>query len=208
MEMMRAFDGLKPGERLEVVSDRHPKPLLLRFSLDRPGWFEWNVLSVGPPVHRVEVVKRRHGGLRSVSEYMEADHRRLDAAYARVIDAVGRGDWAKAQRCFDEFSCGLDRHMQAEERVLYPVFEQVTGMTAGPVTVMQREHDLLRELLAAVAEALGQRDEPSLRERAGIAAQVLDLHNTKVVRAIYAHYERGLGSDAERDALVLRMQGV
>ncbi len=207
-EIFEAFDLLGFGERLVVASDHQPKPLLLRFSLDRPGQFEWNVLEQGPALHRVEIVRRPRGGLRTVTDYLETDHRRLDALLAEVDAELARRAVARARQLFGEFSCGLERHMQAEEQVLFPVFERVTGMAVGPVSVMTREHALLRELVDGIGGALAREDGAAAQNGLISAAEVLELHNMKEERVIYPHTDRALTSAAERDALVLRMQGV
>lgn len=207
-EIFDAFDLLAPGGTMVVVSGHQPKPLLLRFSLDRPGQFEWNVLEQGPAQHRIEIVKRARGELRTVTEYLETDHRRLDDLLARVDAELARRAVARARRIFGEFACGLERHMQAEEQVLFPVFERVTGMAPGPVSVMTREHAMLREISKSIGDALAREDVQAAESGVVSAADVLELHDMKEERVIYPQTDRALSSAAERDALVLRMQGV
>jgi hemerythrin-like domain-containing protein len=98
--------------------------------------------------------------------------------------------------------------MQAEEQVLFPVFERVTGMAPGPVSVMTREHAMLREISKSIGDALARGDVQAAESGVVSAADVLELHDMKEERVIYPQTDRALSSAAERDALVLRMQGV
>ena len=68
-----------------------------------------------------------------------------------------------------EFTCGLSRHINVEEGVLFPTFEQMTGMTTGPTTVMRSEHVEIRRLMER-ADLLGY----SQRGRLGAAEAFLD----------------------------------
>jgi hemerythrin-like domain-containing protein len=45
-------------------------------------------------------------------------------------------------------------HFGVEESVLFPRFEQSTGMYRGPTQVMRGEHVQMRQLLAAAEAAL------------------------------------------------------
>jgi hemerythrin-like domain-containing protein len=45
-----------------------------------------------------------------------------------------------------------------EEKVMFPTFEEVTGMTQGPTMIMRMEHDQMRQLLNALQEDLEKKD--------------------------------------------------
>lgn len=113
-----------------IVNDHYPRPLLDEFRGGaRPGSFEWNVLEAGPDRFRVEIRRREAAGLRNVTEYLETDHRRLDDIVAEVRRLADAGGFAQAGARFAEFVCGLDRHIEVEEQILFPLFERMTGMT-------------------------------------------------------------------------------
>ena len=52
-------------------------------------------------------------------------------------------------------------HFEVEENVLFPAFEQATGMTMGPTAMMRAEHAQMRDLLHNMAAviAAGRRDD-------------------------------------------------
>lgn len=51
------FDNLKVGEKLELVNDHDPKPLLYQFMHERPEQFEWEYQEQGPEVWRVWITR-------------------------------------------------------------------------------------------------------------------------------------------------------
>jgi hemerythrin len=63
---------------------------------------------------------------------MTRDHRRCDRLFAAVEEAVAEGDWARAAEIFRDFVQGMERHFRWEEELLFPAFEQRSGITGGP----------------------------------------------------------------------------
>ena len=67
-----------------------------------------------------------------VSAYMVNHHKECDSAFASIEEAVGASDWSRAQSEFDAFLAEMNRHFDLEENLLFPAFEQKTGMAGGP----------------------------------------------------------------------------
>ena len=203
-QIFRTFDELGAGERFILINDHYPKPLLYQFLFERRGQFEWNVLRGGPGVFRVEIEKRAAPGARGVSGYLQTDHARLDAIVAKLEGQLEAGDLTDARPLFDELACGLERHMLAEENVLFPAFERVTGMMGGPVPVMHQEHAELRALLGRISDALAAGDADTAGDALDEAVQLLRQHNMKEEHIIYPRTDQALGEQA-REALVDQM---
>ena len=71
-----------------------------------------------------------------ISDFLNADHRRLDAIWAECRTAIGAADVEKLCQRYPEFASGLRRHIRMEEEVLFPAFEQRSGTRgSGPVSV-------------------------------------------------------------------------
>jgi iron-sulfur cluster repair protein YtfE (RIC family) len=133
----------------------------------------------------------------TVSGYLSADHRRLDAI---VLEAEGRarsGALADAAAVFARFAQGLDRHIRAEEEILFPAFEQVTGMLAGPTTVMRAEHAEMRKLLSDVSSALGGSDASAALGALQALTGLLSDHNMKEESILYPMMDRSARNLAE-----------
>jgi uncharacterized protein (DUF2249 family)/iron-sulfur cluster repair protein YtfE (RIC family) len=205
-EVFAAFDALGPDDAFVLVDDRDPRPLLAQLQTERPRRFEWSVLEAGPARFRVELRRRARADARNVSEYLEADHRRLDAIVPVVRRLVDEGAFPAAAERFAELTCGLSRHIDVEEQVLFPAFEQATGMTGGgPTFVMRAEHVEIRRLMAAVAGALAGAD-AAANDALDDFVETLSIHNMKEERMLYPMTDRAAGSDEARDDLVRRLQ--
>ncbi|MBI1990651.1 MAG: hemerythrin domain-containing protein [Betaproteobacteria bacterium] len=90
-----------------------------------------------------------------------ADHRHCDGLFATAEDAAQRTDWAACRERFDAFRAAMLQHFEIEENVLFPAFEQATGMTMGPTATMRSEHAQMRDLLENMTAviAAGRRDD-------------------------------------------------
>lgn len=51
------FNGLQPGEALQLVNDHDPRPLHSQFQVVSGGGFTWDYLESGPRVWRVRIGK-------------------------------------------------------------------------------------------------------------------------------------------------------
>jgi iron-sulfur cluster repair protein YtfE (RIC family) len=126
----------------------------------------------------------------SVTEYLSADHRRLDAIALEAESAARSGAAADAAALFARFAEGLDRHIQVEEEVLFPAFEAATGMASGPTVVMRAEHAEIRRLLAEVSSALGGGDAPAALDAMRKLTELLSDHNMKEETILYPMTDR------------------
>ena len=108
----------------------------------------------------------RGGAMTSISEFLTAEHHHGDKLFAAATQAAEGGDWAQCRGRFDAFRQSLRRHMAIEEQVLFPAFEQATGITAGPTRVMRHEHQQMLALLEDVAAAIAAHDAARFRSLA------------------------------------------
>jgi len=145
----------------------------------------------------------------SVTALLGADHDRLDAILANVKKGLREGDRGAAASDFAAFREGLERHIVAEEEVLFPVFEEHTGVRdAGPTAVMRMEHVQIRELLAELAALLGGDGSESHTTPMASLTALLAAHNGKEERILYPMIDSALGDEASRRGLVDRIQAL
>jgi hemerythrin-like domain-containing protein len=119
-----------------------------------------------------------------LTDCLETDHRRLDAILTDCKRLADSHLFVAAAEKFTLFAQGLSRHIDAEERVLFPALEERVPQAAGPTRVMRFEHARLRELLVRLAQALAASDrvwQPATRE----LEELLAAHNTKEERVLY-----------------------
>ena len=132
----------------------------------------------------------------SIRDFMTDDHRRCDDVFAEVEQAVGAGDWALAGETFSRFSNSVLQHFSTEESLLFPAFEQKTGMTMGPTQVMRSEHVQMRELMAAATDALAAKDADDYAGHAETLLIMMQQHNMKEENILYPMCDQHLADEA------------
>lgn len=207
--IFETFNGLKPGEAFVLINDHEPKPLLYQFQMEHDGAYDWWVLESGPEAWRVQIARRMNDDpKRTITEYFETDHRRLDAVFNRFQSALKNGGWEEASTSIHEFNLGLRRHIKAEEEILFPMFEEKTGMTeAGPTFVMKTEHKDIKETLDKLLAATESKDAKAALSGATYLLNVLANHNMKEEHILYPESD-ALASDIERPMVVKKAQAI
>ena len=161
-----------------------------------------------------------------IAQFMSQDHERLDAIFA---DFHNEPDGGRAKKLFSRFESGLRAHIGWEEDMLFPPFEERTGMRdSGPTVVMRVEHQQIKELLQSIREGIegrtrqismyvpetGRQQTVTVKEKAdrrtvkASAKRLVDVllaHNDKEERMLYAWVNRTL-EEGERSAFLKRMQ--
>ncbi len=137
----------------------------------------------------------------AISEFMSRDHDRLDVIFAEFQKTQDSG---KASELFSQFDTGLRAHIGWEEDILFPPFEEKTGMKgSGPTAVMRSEHQQIKQLLESIAQAIGQRD---TAKSVSALLEVLAAHNHKEENVLYPWLDQCL-SEAETSALLNQITG-
>ena len=207
--IFKTFGALAPGESFTLVNDHEPKPLLYQFQGEHDGEFDWWTLEQGPEKWRVVVARRKEANPgRTITEYFETDHRRLDTIYDRFQGEFRAGEWEAAEADFREFRLGLKRHIKAEEEILFPTFEEKTGMVdAGPTFVMRMEHKDIQDYLDRVLEGAVAKDLAKTKDAAAQLTGILADHNMKEEHILYPESDSFL-NESERSTVVKKAQAI
>jgi iron-sulfur cluster repair protein YtfE (RIC family) len=132
------------------------------------------------------------------------DHDRLD----RLLEEyrrLKRVDFARAKEAFKEFKTGLQRHILWEEGILFPLFEEKTGLRdRGPTVVMRAEHQEVGRCLEALHDKVRRQDVDSDAEEQDLF-RALFTHNQKEEGVLYPAIDR-LSSADEKAAAFQRME--
>jgi len=143
--------------------------------------------------------------MNSVMEFMAADHDRLDSIFAE-FRIMKNTNMASAKTLFDDFIKGLQRHITWEEDILFPVFEDRTGMyDAGPVAVMQMEHCHIKNYLEQIQNRILAKEINGIDELVCGLMELLADHNAKEESILYPWIDRET-SDKEREDIISRMK--
>jgi hemerythrin-like domain-containing protein len=131
-----------------------------------------------------------------IRELMAHDHQACDDDFAAIEQALSVRDWAKTAAAIDAFVVAMERHLGVEESVLFPAFEQATGMAMGPTRVMRMEHGQMRGLFDEMRAAAGEQDEAGLRGQAETLLIMMQQHNLKEENVLYPMCDQHLALHA------------
>jgi iron-sulfur cluster repair protein YtfE (RIC family) len=143
--------------------------------------------------------------MQSLTTVLERHHRECDALLADAQRAVADADWALSRTRFDAFRAALAAHFEAEETVLFPRFEAVTGTIEGPTRVMRSEHAAMRDALSRMAEALAGEDADGFSGENETLFLLMQQHNLKEEGVLYPMCDlRLVGESAALGAAITR----
>ena len=141
----------------------------------------------------------------TITNYYETDHDRLDELF-KEFQKYKRIDYPKAKQFFKEFKLGLQRHIVWEEEILFPLFEQKTGMTGGPTEIMRMEHLQIGQYLEDIHAKVKQQDPNSDQDEANLL-NALSAHNTKEEQILYPMIDRTI-DESERATVFTTMESL
>lgn len=142
---------------------------------------------------------------KTISAYFESDHNRLDVLFHQY-QQIKHSDVKAAKPYFREFFKGLRRHIVWEEEVLFPFFEKVTGIMAGPTEVMRREHRQIGEILDRLHQKVRDANPDTDKEEQEVLA-VLKPHNEKEENILYPAIDQASSPDVKA-TLFLQMEEI
>lgn len=142
----------------------------------------------------------------SILKFYGDDHDRLDHLFGEFRRLKPQNLREAASR-FTEFKVGLERHIRWEEEILFPAFEEETGMrNTGPTVVMRQEHAQIKQKLGAIAAKLGAGDTQTDAEEAGLH-EILGTHNWKEENVLYPAIDHQV-SPEDRSDIYARMAAI
>lgn len=133
-----------------------------------------------------------------IGAYMINHHKECDEVFARAEEAVGAGDWTRAQADFEVFAHQMDRHFDMEENLLFPAFDKKTGHSGGPTHVMRMEHDQMRVVTHEMRLAVDAKDGEQYLGLSETFLVLMQQHNFKEEGILYNMMDQVLGDEAEK----------
>lgn len=128
-------------------------------------------------------------------EFMSKDHDRLDGIFI-AFQKNKTENLEQAKTLFSSFESGLRRHIVWEEEILFPAFEEQTGMkNMGPTAVMRMEHHKIKEFLDQIGQKLQDNDIHTGDAEESLIG-VLTSHNDKEEKILYPWIDRSLSEEA------------
>ena len=139
----------------------------------------------------------------SIKDFLTNDHRVCDELFAEMEQIASKGALKDAQEMYERFSEATEHHFQMEERVMFPEFEQKTGMVQGPTQIMRHEHQQIRSLLKQMGEAIEKDDTKKFFGLTETVMIMLQQHNMKEEQMLYNMAQQHLSADADRIIMMM-----
>lgn len=121
----------------------------------------------------------------SISRYMQAGQRYCDGLFDLIEPLARDSKWEEAGQAMQAFCCGLEQHLEREERVLVPLIEEVYGPAFGPTRTMRMQHAGMRALLTAAEGAGARREAPELSAIMQTLRNMMQQHSSSAEGVIY-----------------------
>jgi hemerythrin-like domain-containing protein len=133
--------------------------------------------------------------MNNISDFMTNDHHACDELFASAEESVGNGDWAKGNRDFSAFLAAMKQHFKNEEEVLFPAFDEKTGMDMGPTFVMRSEHTQMNKVFDDMLEALAAKDSDAYLGLSETLLMLMQQHNMKEEQMLYRMMDQHLAAE-------------
>lgn len=134
--------------------------------------------------------------METINDYMMGDHRTCDAVFERAESAAEAGDFATLEREATEFLKRITTHIEMEERLLFPAFEERTGMgEGGPSATMRSEHRTMEGLFEEMRAAIAAKDVAAYRTASKQLGETLMQHNQKEEQMMYPMLDDAMSAD-------------
>ena len=138
---------------------------------------------------------------------MAQDHDRLDGIF-KEFRGIKVQDLKKAKSFFHDFKIGLQKHIVWEEEILFPIFENKTGMfETGPTAVMRMEHRQIKEFLEKIHDRILKGETKEIDELEKGLIEVLTAHNQKEENILYPWIDDSI-SETEKEEVFTQMKNL
>lgn len=141
----------------------------------------------------------------TITHDLEVEHRDLAKVANDLRAFIAEARFLEAGAIAADFAFRLDRHIDAEERVLFPVFDAATGESGGPSAVLRCEHCAIRKMLTALRQAIARARSDEADALLECLLDVLASHNDIEEKVLYPICDRAVRDEAVREVLLHRI---
>jgi len=121
----------------------------------------------------------------SIRDVMTADHKLCDELFANAELYVSKNDWNQASIVANEFVACLLYHFKHEEEILFPEFEEKSGMRNGPTEMMRQEHEQMKSLVSELEKSLESKNMDRYMGLSETLLIYMQQHNMKEEQILY-----------------------
>ena len=142
--------------------------------------------------------------MQTITDYLSLDHKFCDELFFTAKTFVENDNWQQAKEKFEKFFSTMNRHIDVEEKILFPAFEKAIGTPNGPTRVMCSEHIEIRKSLDNIQVAITNHDKDKFLLETQLFLNILQPHSAKEEQILYPMCDDNLSE--EMDDLITKMK--
>ncbi|RXJ87272.1 hemerythrin domain-containing protein [Arcobacter sp. CECT 8985] len=131
----------------------------------------------------------------TIKSFLTNDHRTCDEEFANLENKVMSENWQEAIKLFFEFEKQIKVHFDMEEKIMFPAFENKTGMNEGPTQVMRMEHAQMLNVVSLMKDDIEKKDKKHFLGLSESLMMLLQQHNMKEEQMLYAMADAHLADE-------------
>ncbi|MCD6172854.1 MAG: hemerythrin domain-containing protein [Sulfurimonas sp.] len=132
----------------------------------------------------------------NIKEYLSTEHTKCDDLFVKMEETANMS-LEEAQKLCKEFMEATEHHFQIEERVVFPKFEEKTGMVEGPTQMMKHEHTQMRALMKNMLASLESGNKDKFFGYSETLMILLQQHNMKEEQMLYPMMQQHLNAESD-----------
>jgi len=204
-EFSAALKKLKKKKKILIKAKGDFDAVMTPFQNQNWGKYDWLPLSISSEEWSGYLIAKP-GGFTSIMQIMESHHKHCDSTYVHAENVLGEGKNDLGMELMRSFIWNMELHFAREETILFPAFEEQTGMTtSGPTQVMRMEHEQIRGVLKEVSDCLNEGNVQRIFDLSEAMLILIAQHNSKEENVLYPITDKYLGQEAEDIARKLQL---
>jgi hemerythrin-like domain-containing protein len=204
-ELSAALKKLKPEEKILIQAKGAFDAVMTPFQNQNWGKYDWLPLSISSEAWSGYLIAKP-GGFTSIMQIMESHHKHCDSTYVHAENVLGEGKNDLGMELMRSFIWNMELHFAREETILFPAFEEQTGMTtSGPTQVMRMEHEQIRGVLKEISDCLNEGNVQRIFDLSEAMLILIAQHNSKEENVLYPIIDKYLGQEADDIARKLQL---
>lgn len=135
--------------------------------------------------------------MQTICDYLMHDHKRCDELFVHVEATIAQKDWLEAELAFQRFSEAMLGHLDSEESIVFPAFENALPDAASPIAMLRMEHQRIKGIVARMEDALCRQNHGDLILHAETFTILMQQHSMKEEDMLYPLLDRILQGNTQ-----------
>jgi len=203
-QLTSALQNLNSEERILISSKKSFEAVMTEFQNQNWGKYDWLPLMISSESWSGYLVAKS-GGFTGIVQIMESHHKYCDTTYVTAENTLNEGNTDLGKELMQSFIWNMELHFAREEAVLFPAFENKTGMVGGPTEVMRMEHQQIKGLLKEISDCISNGDFQRIFDLSETMLILIAQHNSKEENILYPMTDQHLADGTDSIAKQLQL---